>query len=115
MIPIPSYNAIAKLLKGGFTIEAQEKIMELRMAALTMREENFALRDEIHRLKEAQSISVQIERKGNCYYKKDDLKLEAPYCLACWDADKKLVSVVCSTSRGRHMFQCFICSSRKKM
>lgn len=48
----PSYKEIVALLKKGATIEAQEKIMELREAALELQEENVRLGAEVLELKE---------------------------------------------------------------
>ena len=48
-LPIPSYKEIADLFKKGATLEAQEKIMELREAALACREENISLKVESRR------------------------------------------------------------------
>ena len=44
---LPSYKDIVELLKAGATIEAQEKIMELRQAALTIQEDNIQLRNRV--------------------------------------------------------------------
>ena len=50
-VPIPSVQDIIKLVKAGATIEAQEKIMELRQAMMDLQEENLRLRSEIQELK----------------------------------------------------------------
>lgn len=47
---LPSYKDILELLKAGATIEAQEKIMELRQAALSIQEDNIGLRNRILQL-----------------------------------------------------------------
>ena len=44
---LPSYRDILELIKTGATIEAQEKIMELRQAALDLQEENIQLRNRV--------------------------------------------------------------------
>ena len=44
---LPSYKDIIELLKKGATIEAQEKIMELREAALALQEENINLKNQV--------------------------------------------------------------------
>ena len=50
-MPIPSAQDIIKLIKAGATIEAQEKIMELRQAMMDLQEQNIALRSEVQSLK----------------------------------------------------------------
>lgn len=44
---LPSYKDIVDLLKKGATIEAQEKIMELRESALELQEENINLKHQV--------------------------------------------------------------------
>jgi hypothetical protein len=51
-MPIPSYKDIYELVKAGATIEAQEKIMELRQAAMDAQEENLGLRRRVMELEE---------------------------------------------------------------
>ena len=46
-MPLPGYKEIIELVKTGATIEAQERIMELRQAALDVREENVQLRERV--------------------------------------------------------------------
>jgi hypothetical protein len=46
-MPLPSYKDIIELVKTGATIEAQEKIMELRQSALDGQEENRAISTDI--------------------------------------------------------------------
>ncbi|WP_445947146.1 hypothetical protein [Shewanella sp.] len=49
---LPSYKDIAELIKKGATIEAQEKIMELRESALELQEENINLKNKILELQQ---------------------------------------------------------------
>lgn len=51
-MPLPSYKEILELIKTGATIEAQEKIMELRQSALALQEENIELRNQVIALQE---------------------------------------------------------------
>ena len=44
---LPKFNEIIELIKKGSTIEAQEKIMELRHAMMDLQEENLALREQV--------------------------------------------------------------------
>ena len=48
---LPSYKDIVDLLKKGATIEAQEKLMELRKYALELQEENINLKNQILEIK----------------------------------------------------------------
>lgn len=58
---LPSYKDIIELVKTGATIEAQEKIMELRQAALEVQEENIRLRN---RVSELESRVKELEGDG---------------------------------------------------
>jgi len=49
---LPNYKDILDLLKKGATIEAQEKIMELREATLGFQEENINLKNQVLELQE---------------------------------------------------------------
>ncbi len=115
-LPLPNYRDIVDLIKKGATIEAQEKIMQLREAALALQEDNFALREENRRLKEAQSLAAKLIRDGNCYYREEDSDRKHPYCLTCWDADRKLVSLILGRDamRGITTISCNVCKARKK-
>jgi predicted RNA-binding Zn-ribbon protein involved in translation (DUF1610 family) len=51
-------NDIIKLIKAGSTIEAQEKIMELRQAVMDLQEENLSLRTQV------QSLQAQVQARS---------------------------------------------------
>jgi hypothetical protein len=51
-VALPNYKDIYELVKTGATIEAQEKIMELRQAAMDAQEDNIALRNRIIQLEQ---------------------------------------------------------------
>ena len=44
---IPNYQDILDSLRNGLSLEAREKIMELREAALRLQEENLSLREKL--------------------------------------------------------------------
>lgn len=48
----PSFQDVIKLIKAGATLEAQEKIVELRESMMNLQEDNLALRAEVQDLKE---------------------------------------------------------------
>lgn len=49
-MPYPSVQDIIKLVKAGATIDAQEKIMELRQGVMDLQEENLSLRTQVQEL-----------------------------------------------------------------
>lgn len=92
--PVPSYRELATLLKDGFTPEAQEKIMELRHAALALQEENMELRERIREL-EVATPSAAPERElvydKGVYWTLEQGVRQGPFCPACQDRAGKLV------------------------
>jgi len=66
---LPSVKDIVDLVKTGATIEAQEKIMELRRAALDLQEENLSLRQRISDLENEirQLSSASAEKCPKCH------------------------------------------------
>ena len=85
MIPIPSYHDIIDLVKKGATIEAQEKIMELREAALTIQEENLELRKRVGKLENRIGLTEAMEFRKPFYFRTGDANA---HCPVCWEKDK---------------------------
>ena len=86
---IPNYQDIVALLKKGLTMEAQEKIMELREAALEFQNENLALKSNIKELKDALALRDSLEWQKPYYVKKDNPNEK--FCQRCYDADGKAI------------------------
>ena len=61
MALLPNYKDIVDLIKKGSTIEAQEKIMELREGALGLQEENLELKAKIKDLEENRLTSLVVD------------------------------------------------------
>ena len=105
---------IADLVKKYNDQDLYERIVTLREEILALREENLSLKGETKRLQTNADIADRLIREGNCYYFKDDEKKEHPYCLTCWDFNRKLVSLILSRSRGETHIRCSICAARIK-
>ena len=88
---IPTYKDILELIKKGATVEAQEKIMELRETALGFQEENFSLRERIRLLEDDLKIKQQLKFEGASYWLNDGKTKDGPFCQRCYDVEKKLV------------------------
>jgi len=89
-LPIPKASEIIELIKKGATIEAQEKIMELREAVLELQEENHALKNKINELEKKLEIKKKLIFDGSVYWFKGK-KREGPFCQRCYDVNQKLV------------------------
>jgi hypothetical protein len=85
---IPKYNDIVALIKKGSTLEAQEKIMELREAVLELQEENTEQRRRIEALEQQLAFHKALRFDSPFYYAEGD---SVPFCPRCWEADKKAV------------------------
>ena len=88
---IPNYKDIVDLLKKGATIEAQEKILELREGAMQIQEENLELKSQLQALKEALHKKEQLKFDGDVYWLEDDQTKDGPFCSKCFDNKDTLV------------------------
>jgi len=108
MAILPNYKDIVDLVKKGSTLEAQEKILELREAAMEVQEENLSLRSRVKELEELLSLKQQVQWEKPYYWTmQGDIK-DGPFCQTCFDNDKKLVRLqggkigkwICHTCKG---------------
>lgn len=83
---IPKYKEIVDLIKKGSTLEAQEKIMELREAVVELQDENSELKQQIKVLEDKNTFSDSLRFESPFYFAEGD---EVPFCPKCWEADKK--------------------------
>jgi hypothetical protein len=112
---LPDYKDIADLLKKGLTIEAQEKIMELRVGALELQEENLKLRELVKQLEGELTLAndLAFESSTGLYWlQKSGDSRDGPFCAVCYDKDKKLVRLQDGRNRGAQTrWLCMICGS----
>jgi len=88
---LPTYKDIVDLIKKGATVEAQEKIMELREAIIELKDENSSLRQRVRSLEEELRIKGQLKFEKTVYWLLEDEGKTGPFCQRCYDIDKKLV------------------------
>lgn len=103
---------IAELVKKYNDQELYEKIMSLREQILSLREENIGLKEKIKTMEKAFEIKEKLIKDGNCYFRASDTEKKQPYCMTCWDADKKLVSLMRERGVGGTRIRCNICRKR---
>jgi hypothetical protein len=105
---LPSYKEIVELLKKGATVEAQEQIMALREAALTLQEENLSLRERVRALEDELRLKGKLEFDGVAYYIRAEgvQDLDGPFCQRCYDVEKKLVRL---QDWDEDSYACFSC------
>lgn len=110
MLKLPSYKEIIELMKKGATLEAQEKIMELRESALNLQKENICLKERITILEKELEIKKQILWDGTVYWlKEDENNQDGPFCQKCYDSDKKLVRLQKSFEKTLGDWYCLVC------
>ena len=85
---IPKYKDIVDLIKKGSTVEAQEKIMELREATIELQEENIGLKQKIVELEEILNKKEKMEFRAPFYFMDGD---EVPFCPRCWEVENNAV------------------------
>ena len=90
-LPLPTYKDIVDLLKKGATVEAQERIMELREAVLELQEENVALKKKIRELEELLKLKGELHFDGAVYWREENANRVGPLCQQCFDTEEKLV------------------------
>jgi len=105
---------IAELVKKYNDQDLYQRIVDLREQILNLREENLQLREGVKALNEAAKTQDEIVRYDNFYYRKDDTERARPYCVPCWDYERKLVGLLGSRDpvNGQVGFRCHICEAR---
>ena len=88
---LPDFKDIIDLMKKGSTLEAQEKIMQLREAHLLQREELLALREENRLLRERLELADTLSYESPYYWLEKSGRRQGPYCQVCRDRDSKLI------------------------
>lgn len=109
MAILPNYKEIIELIKKGSTLEAQEKIMELREAAMELQEENLMLRTRVKELEEQISHKEQVQWEKPYYWMVSGDKKDGPFCQTCYDSNQKLVRL--QDLRGGKWY-CHTCKSK---
>jgi hypothetical protein len=88
---VPSCKEIVDLILKGSVIEAQEKIVDIREAAVRMQEENLQLRHRIQALEAESALRGKVAWEPPSYWVEDKGKRTGPYCQTCYDKDARLV------------------------
>ncbi len=123
--PLSAAAAIFKTIKEGANAIREAKNLELyeRMLAVygdvmelveknrELVEENHGLRDELRVQQEQQNIASELTPADNAYWRTKDGRRDGPYCMRCWDVDRKLVRERAGATAGTHY--CRECATRR--
>lgn len=83
-----NFKEIFEIIKKGATLEAQEKITELREVVLKLQEENLIFKQRIAQFEKQLELSSKLTFKYPFYFIEDD---NNPFCPRCWESDKKTI------------------------
>ena len=114
---MPNYQDIFELIKKGATLEAQERIMELRETLVSLQEERQALKERVLELESALAIQGDLLFDNGVYWRVSggDGEREGPFCQHCYDVNDRLVRLQHARSngtRGNHCWACAACKNR---
>ena len=109
MALLPNYKNIVELLKKGSTIEAQEKIIELREGALSLQEENIKLREKIRKLESELNKKKEVVWEPPYYWLVDDQSKDGPFCQNCYDKNGNLIRL---QGDGAGWWECKSCKNQ---
>ena len=104
------YDAIkdvAKLAQKADNIDLYQRLVDLSAQALDMQDEISKLKEENARLKRKQDLSSSIQRHKESFITIEGEEPMLRYCSHCWDADEKLVQLLCDEYSGE--FTCPHC------
>jgi hypothetical protein len=114
MSGLPGYKEIVDLIKKGATFEAQEKIMELRGACITLEDENHTLKKRIKELEDSLRFKEVLVFKAPFYFAPNDTQ---PYCSRCWEKDSIAIHpgpAIWSVKRAHYARECPQCRTEFK-
>jgi len=110
---LPAYKDIVDLLKKGATLEAQEKVMELREGALELQEENLRLKSELKAEREnVGALEQKLAFRATFSFRKPFYFAEndpVPFCPVCWEGDRKTIHLDGPFGKNRSYWNCRIC------
>lgn len=98
---------VAKLAQQADNIDLYRRLLDLSAQALDMQDEISKLKEENARLKRKQDLSSSIKRHKESFITLEGEEPMLRYCSHCWDADEKLVQLLCDEDTGS--FECPHC------
>ena len=98
---------VAKLAQQADNIDLYRRLLDLSAQALDMQDEISKLKEENARLKRKQDLSSSIQRHKESFITLEGEEPMLRYCSHCWDADEKLVQLLCDEDTGS--FECPHC------
>ena len=86
---------LAKLAQKLDNIEIIQQVLDVQSELLKVHEELQALRKENEELKNIEKIDAQLVLRDNAYWQDSAPETRrGPFCMRCWDAERKKVTLV---------------------
>lgn len=112
------YSTIKETIKDAVTVAQQSdnvdlyrKILDAYGAAMDLMEENIDLKQQIAEMKNELQKEKDVVKIGNAYYVKDDDGVQkGPYCMRCYDKDRKLVNYRIGYNESHKEGRCPVCA-----
>lgn len=105
---------VAELVRKYNNMELYQKIVDLRDEIYKLSEDNLTLKERVKELERQQDVSSELVREGNVYRRQvEGGQKTGPYCMACWDADRKLVNLILGNDfYGNGTIKCGRCATK---
>jgi hypothetical protein len=104
---IDTVRDAAELVQKADNIDLLRQLLKVQQEAMALLEENRALKEQLRERDERERLTAQLVYRDNAYWLRDGEK-ERAYCLRCWDADRKLVTLLV----GDGTYSCLNCGKR---
>lgn len=91
-------------------VELYRQLLDLSAQALDLQAEVARLKEENAELRKKQDLTSSLKRHAESFITKDGDEPILRYCSHCWDADEKLVQLICDEEDGT--FDCPHCKMR---
>ena len=81
-------------------VELYRQLLDLSAQALDLQAEVARLKEENTGLRKKQDLSSSLKRHAESFITKEGEEPALRYCSHCWDADEKLVQLICDEEDG---------------
>lgn len=109
---LDNFKDLFKVAETVNNIELYKKLGELQGAVYALEEENRNLKNELRTMKEQRQIEQELHVHDNAYWIAKGSKRDGPFCMRCWDVDRKLVRERAGATQGTHY--CAECAARRR-
>jgi hypothetical protein len=82
---------VYELIKKGATLEAEERMLDLRGQIVDLESENIELKREVQRLLERLEMEDSMVYRSPYYMRTVEGGEDGPFCQRCWDDEKKAI------------------------